>query len=188
VGKYRTSQETTDRLRASWSKVLDVPEDLLPRGVTQEEYRKKIEDASEKVNAIKWWQKATIAKTDMNTEVNNDGDEIDRFDLTLQFDEAEPINAGRTLMAFQRATPFEEGETMDRQTEYTMTFIGKLVEAALNGEYVLADDGSNAIDETWLEALPGCEVMVKIKQGTRWVAKNKTFYADTDVDAFSVVE
>lgn len=189
MGKYSVSRETTEKLRASRSRILDIPEDQLPKGFSSlDEFRKAMAEPDKKIGPIRWTQKATIVKTDMNEDTDREGDPIDRWDLSLQIDEAEPINAGRLHMEFLRTRPIGEDGTMDKMTNYSLSYIDKVVQAAIDGDYVMADDGDDDYEATFLESLPNTEVVVKFKVGTRFDKENKEWRADCDAEEFFAVE
>ena len=189
MGKYKVSRETTEKIRASRSRILDIPESMLPKGMESiEDFRKAMAEPERKVNPVRFIQKCTVAKTQIVDDTDRDGNPVDRWDLTLQVDEGEPINAGRYHMEFNRTRDIGEDGTMDKMTNFTLGYVDRIVKAALDGEYVLADDGDNDYDETFLEALPQCEVMVKFKVGTRYDKENKEWRADCDAEEFFPVE
>jgi len=170
VAKYKVDQATLDKIRASRSRIPNVPEDSTPP--RPEEYRALLTEAAGKAGPWKWLENVTITKTDVTDQTLQSGDEAERIQINFALGD-DGANKDYVHAEFYYLRESEDG-TLDQMTEISLGNIDAII-TACGVEYELDDEGDPDPIAT-LDVLKGEELRIKLSAGVSAV-KNKGFMA-----------
>lgn len=189
MGKYSFNQDTAEKIRAARVNYLTPS----PDAGAPKDFAAMLDGANRKLGPWKWWERVTIKEVTIN---ENDGESksgkpVDRWDIKFEVDAQSPTNAGRTHIEFLRLVEpdvDEMGEIQfDKQTNYSLGVFDQIVQAALDGNYVLDDEGDNDPEAT-AETLAGCELNMRVSLGTRINRDTREWLIDCSAVEFAAID
>lgn len=189
MGKFSFSQDTAEKIRAARVNYLTPG----PDAGAPKDFAKILDEANRKIGPWKWWERVTIQDIVINENdgTTDEGKPVDRWDIKFQVSEDSPTNPGKMHIEFLRLVEPDVdayGDVQfDKRTNYALGVFDQIVQAALDGNYTLNDEGDNDPELT-ADALKGCELNMRVSLGTRINRNTKEWLIDCSAVEFAAID
>lgn len=189
MGKFSFNQDTAEKIRNARQNYLTPG----PDAGAPKDFAKMLDTANRKIGPWKWWERVTIKEITINENdnENRDGKPVDRWDVKFEVSDDSPTNAGRMHTEFLRLVEPDTDQygdiQFDKQTTYSLSVFDQIVQAALDGNYVLDDEGDNDPEAT-AEQLAGCELNMRVSLGTRINKETREWLIDCKAVEFAAID